>query len=510
MTQALDKQQPRCKYCAKPIVGRRADAKYCSDECKNAYNSKKLQNKNKSELHPLKDFVAINPENPLDYLYSDPLMEMHQYFAQPGIIFEKFSPKQEQFFLDFVNEDIPVMIGIANRGFAKTYLAAIGNLYLIQKHAHEGWHAPILSGSKKQSQAVYKYISYGLENIHLDLVVGKVKRLDCKLINDGVVDCLLASETSTRCGRANILTNDEFCQTPNDVIDSSFGQIITSKKVMIRFIGTPDNFGSLVKTFWDEADELGIHLFHADDTDCPHLQAESVQIIAKLLKRTNPDKYLIEVKGLWRAATGNIFSQELIESATVDNYPPIKKKDFERFVMGVDIGTVHLSVIIVLGLHKGIWYVLECEGFNRQSHKKPITHLENRVLYYYNKYPGIEVKIEESTSSLYLIEVLTKKIKIKEDNRIRFPNDKSPYADKVRLQMEEKRLKIHKTFKDLLLQLYELHYDKNEKIAKVKDDYVDALFYANGMDIEKHRNFLPFLPFEQAGGSSPEHNVFFG
>jgi len=462
-----------CEVCSEPLSkSRRATAKYCSPKCKQqAYYARKNAAEGTSKTHTVPQNFSIT-----EFLKSNKFKDYAQRCARYKMKYRRLSRKQISFLRHFINDNITEFIGISTRRFGKTFLAAVGVLFL-QIKTGGALKVTILSGSEEQARNCYKFIRIGLEEFWDDLLVDHTTRSESKLVGNGYIKILVASEKSTRGKGADILIIDEFCQVDNSLIMSALAQLADSAKPMLRYIGTPESYQSVVRQFWEENNE--IVKFHANWKDVNHI---SWDYIKRMKNRMSKDEFDIEFEGLWRASSGNVFDSSLIDNSKINLIP---FSTFDEYRIGVDVGKKHDTVITVIGKKNNIWYVIE--SFKPRSTK--ITDIPKYILEKSNQYHA-DVYLEYSTITYAIFEMLEGKM----NQRLieaQFTNKKDLYVNSIAGLLEQNQLKIHNKHTDLLKSLYELHY-KGDKIAKVGDDYFDSLAYALGYEDKQTESYVMF------------------
>jgi len=336
---------------------------------------------------------------------------------------------------------------------------------------------------------------------------------ESELLGGGQLSVLTASENQTRAPRTDVLILDEACQIKNSLIESFLPQSITAVDMKIIVLTTPNDLNHQVKFWWDEAKRMDMVLHQWGAQHCEWIPKKNIDFFRNLL---DENTFRIEILGEWGSASGAVFSYGKIQKALINksDLPPVSEID--RFYAGIDWGTAHPTVIVLLGMRGSVedgtdeWFVyyvqawkqtdmdaiifggyrdlvgkvyskqeVKDEGLNTQT-LEYIWGIRDIVDFY-----KADTYSEQSAVSAFANRKLRKAlsdigISFKTDS---FSRKKNTMVNNLKGCLEHERIKIPKTFRLLISQLQSYSYkmvneEIREEFKKINDDYTDAIVWA--------------------------------
>jgi len=226
---------------------------------------------------------------------------------------------------------------------------------------------------------------------------------------------------------------------------------------------------------------------------CEWIPKKNIDFFRNLL---DENTFRIEILGEWGSASGAVFSYGKIQKALINksDLPPVSEID--RFYAGIDWGTAHPTVIVLLGMRGSVedgtdeWFVyyvgkvyskqeVKDEGLNTQT-LEYIWGIRDIVDFY-----KADTYSEQSAVSAFANRKLRKAlsdigISFKTDS---FSRKKNTMVNNLKGCLEHERIKIPKTFRLLISQLQSYSYkmvneEIREEFKKINDDYTDAIVWA--------------------------------
>jgi PBSX family phage terminase large subunit len=187
------------------------------------------------------------------------------------------------------------------------------------------------------------------------------------------------------------------------------------------------------------------------------------------------------VEGEWVVAEGAIYP--MLDPEAGGNHVVTRLPDaFERYVVGVDYATATVTVFLLLGKHRGTWYVIReyYHDAERTGTQKTNTELRDDFLGFLGGVVPVSVEVDPSAAGFQL--------ELRRAGVRRVNDADNEVVEGIRrvstaLSVED-RLKIHASCQNLLSEMSGYVWDKKaqergeDKPVKKKDHGPDALRYA--------------------------------
>lgn len=379
------------------------------------------------------------------------------------------------FLRDICDLDLRFTYAVCNRGGAKTLLTSYAACCILDNVAN--FRIAIVSGSKEQASICYEYSrDIFLETKMRQKIRGESTLSKTEFVNNNRMSILPASEKRTRAPRADMIIIDEACEAKESILTSVLPQTITSTKMKVVILTTPNKLTHIAKDWWDKSQELGFVRYHWDAYACPWIPRKNIANLKQIFDEATFD---IEIMAKWVSKAGSVFNYSDIQAALIDvaDLPPFNKID--HFFLGIDWGDAHDTVATITGVqgdpekNQDKWYVYAVESWNRE--KSDVIHAG--ILDLCDSYEPT-VLSEHSASSAFSNREL--KDRLAEKGIIlltgSFTGKKHRMVSNVKARLEKRKLKIPKIFRKLIGQLIKYHTKPNsEDFAKEEDDFVDSL-----------------------------------
>jgi len=384
---------------------------------------------------------------------------------------------------DITDFNIPIVMGICNRGGSKTMLTSYSTNCLLDNL--DNFRVSILSGSKKQASQAYRYCSDVLKMTDCgQKVLGEITQTKTELISGGGLEILSASPKQTKAPRADMIIIDEGCSAKSEILQSVFGQIITAESFKLVILTTPDHIVHIVKDWWDKWVELGIVRYHWDAYQCNWIPRVNIERLKNIYDEATFD---IEVMAKWTSKSGSAFRQADIQAALIGMHELPSFDEVTQFFMGIDWGDAHETVATVVGytgdifLGTDVWYVFAVESWKRARIEEMVEGIAEIATIY-----EPIILSEQSAVSAFVNKELRSRVAhmgiiMKQGS---FTGKKLRMVANARMRLEKRKIKIPKKFKMLTNQLLAYHKkmvneEVREEYEKKYDDYVDSFVWAN-------------------------------
>lgn len=464
-------------------------------------------------------FYRENPEWFLYMVLGRNFLAEHSESGQ----FRFLLPGQVDFLDTCLDRDVLKIGLVTNRGGAKSWL--LGAEAVVDCATSKRTKKPILAGSEKQAmKGAYMYARDMCEspNIYKHLVEDITKE-EIKFYSGSTIFNLASAETATRGLRATDLDIDEVTQAKEDVIESYFGQAITSPRFKIIWTGTPDKPQHMAHMLWwcnrpenvfdangvkrrvyhwikahndpklkpEMNAKLSWHLFHWDAYDC-HIDKggwitdDAIEGIKSLYRTVVKQRR--EIYGLWTNDEGNILNTADVEASiqkSASALPDISK--FNGIIISIDGARhSHYSTIVCvgyLGMRAYTFYAKGWEQIKSRDMFEKICHVVDVIKARGGK--NLHVIIESAPVSATLIDDMQTWCV---ENQVMFQtsaftHNKPLFVDRICSYFETQTIEIPREYTQLSDELYTWCWDKNtnqkgEKTpAKGNDDFIDALMH---------------------------------
>jgi hypothetical protein len=277
---------------------------------------------------------------------------------------------------------------------------------------------------------------------------------------------------------------DEACEAKASILTSVLPQTITSTKMKVVILTTPNRLTHIAKEWWDNANELGFVRYHWDAYQCPWIPRKNIADLKNVFDEATFD---IEVMGKWVSKSGAVFRYSDIQAALIDfsALPPFD--NISHFFLGIDWGDANETVATVVGVEgnpeedSDVWYIYAVRAWRRER----IDVILNGIKELCEIYDPM-VLSEQSSISAYSNRELRAKLTetgviMKTDS---FTGKKHRMVNNVKARLEHRKFKIPKRFKKTIDQLVKYHYkmvadEVRDEYEKKEDDYVDSTVWAN-------------------------------
>jgi len=435
---------------------------------------RKLENKVNS------DWNLSNPHEWADRIIGRSIYEKHTRADSPWL---GWTPRQIAFLRDVCDFNIMFLFATCNRGGAKTLLTAYGSACILDNL--ENFRIVVASGSKDQASICYGYA----RDVFLDTsmsrkIKGESTLSKTEFINDNLFSVLPASEKRTRAPRGDMVILDEATQAKPSIVNSVIPQAITSGKMKVVILMTPDKLIHVVKEWWDKAAEIGAIRYHWDAYQCPWIPRRNIEQLKILFDKAT---FAIEVLGLWTSRSGSVFEHADIEAAMIDIEELPRFDLINQFYMGIDWGDANETVATVIGYtgdpkdDSDVWYVFAVQSWHRSRIDLMVDGLEELAAIY-----SPIILSEQSAVSAFVNRELRERLSgsgliMKQQS---FTGRKHRMVSNLKMRLERRKIKIPKRFKMTRTQLIKYHRkmvneEVTEEFEKKEDDYVDSIVWAN-------------------------------
>ena len=421
----------------------------------------------------------LTDSNELDLKLSNAISDVAAFAIQ----YAKMQPSKTQMqFMDAIVSDDPAysqIIAKTNRGGGKTQSTAISLAW--KQTLDPTLNIFVLSGSFEQARHLYGYYSPLITDPEWfpqeELKHEPTQRLT-KFKSGGSMRILAASEKQTRGGHPDIIVLDEAVLMPEELRDSIWPSINTSKRPKRIIISTASPKVGLnwFLDTWQNADKLNFKRYEWSREECIWLNQIDVTNAA-LLYGIDSDTYKTEYLGQIPERTGLIFDGPSIKRSLVDptkeaQYPKQLAPPLTEWSAGVDWGFVHPHVIILLE-KQGETLIARDIRIQRQGLLNDLLGEIEKDFGKYTIYAGNDGAAE-------INQLQTRGVNI---YPVMFSRDKEALISELRRRLELGLLKIpdpdiDEDYHPVVQQLRSYHYEKSGKPTKVNDDCVDALLYA--------------------------------
>lgn len=427
------------------------------------------------------DWNLDNPHEWADRVIGRDIYEMHTRHNSKWL---GWNAKQIAFMRDVCDLRVPIVYAVCNRGGSKTMLTSYSTTCLLDNLTN--FKVAILSGSKKQAAQAYTYISDVLSLTSLnEKVDGEVLISRAAMKGGGGVEILAASPKQTKAPRADMVIIDEACSGKSAILQSVFGQIITSQSFKIVILTTPDNLTHIAKVWWDEWEDRGIVRHHWDAYQCNWIPQSNIDKLANIYDDAT---FAIEVQALWTPKGGSIFSYADIQAALIDVEDLPALRDLNHVFMGIDWGDAHDTVATVVGVtgdpakNNDKWWVYAVKAWNREK----IKVMRDGIKELNDIYEAIIIS-EQSPISAFMNRELKDYLAATGTifRQETFSGKKWSMINLVRKRLEDRKYKIPRHFRKFINQhvKYARKLDADgvpkDEVDKKEDDYVDSGIYAN-------------------------------